>query len=332
VKSWPVVLVVAVSVAGCLTIPASVTPSRAEFAVPKRVRVQFAERGKLIVKDVALEDYVQAAALSEFAPPSGDLATVEQMLEVQAVIGRTYAVAHLGRHAAGGFDLCSTTHCQLYEPSRIATSRWAPASAEAVDRTAGMVLSFQRQPVEALFHADCGGHTSDPSAVWGGARRPYLLSRADTGDGMEIDTHVTWEYKTTVAALARALDSDARTRFAGDFKGVEIASRDGAGRAGRVAIRSHTAGAQANTPVAQVITVRGEDFRSALARAFGSRSVRSTWFDVKTDRDTVIFSGRGFGHGVGLCQAGALARLKAGATPVEVLRVYYPATILARAR
>jgi stage II sporulation protein D len=330
VRYLPLALGVVAAVSGCLTIPVSPSLPRAEFAIPQHIRVQFNDRGTLTVKDVPLEDYVRASALSEFAPPSGDLASVEQMLEVQAVIGRTYAVSHLRRHGSQGFDLCSTTHCQLYEPGRLTTSRWAAASAEAVDRTAGMVLSFQREPADALFHADCGGHTSEPSSVWGGRSRPYLLSRADTGDGVGNETHAHWEYQTTVAALVRALDADARTRITGQFVGLDIASRDDAGRAERVAIRSQPLGKRRSRTPDLVTIVRGEDFRSVLARAFGARSIRSTWFRVTQDRATVTFSGRGFGHGVGLCQAGALARLKAGATPSEVLRVYYPATVLTR--
>ena len=66
---------------------------------------------------MALEDYVRAAILSEFAPPAGDPGDIERMLEVQAIIARTYAASHLGRHQREGFDLCATTHCQLYQPA-----------------------------------------------------------------------------------------------------------------------------------------------------------------------------------------------------------------------
>jgi stage II sporulation protein D len=76
--------------------------------------------------------------------------------------------------------------------------------------------------------------------------------------------------------------------------------------------------------------MRGEDLRAALTRAFGARSIRSTLFTVRREGDDLVFTGRGFGHGVGLCQAGALARVRAGATPGAVLRYYYPGTALAR--
>ena len=74
--------------------------------------------------------------------------------------------------------------------------------------------------------------------------------------------------------------------------------------------------------------VRGEAFRSILAGAFGPRAVRSTLFTVKREGRTFIFEGRGFGHGVGLCQAGALAQIRAGAKLAEILQRYYPGTTL----
>jgi stage II sporulation protein D (peptidoglycan lytic transglycosylase) len=74
--------------------------------------------------------------------------------------------------------------------------------------------------------------------------------------------------------------------------------------------------------------VRGDEFRQVLSRAFGPRAIRSTLFEVRRAGAAFTFSGRGYGHGVGLCQAGALARLRAGATPSDVVRYYYPGTVL----
>ena len=161
--------------------------------LPATIRIGVREGNRLTIRKVPMEEYVQATMLSEFAPPSGDPALVERMLEVQSVIGRTYALAHLGRHAPDGFDLCSTTHCQLFESSRLQTSRWAPLAIEAVHQTAGRVLWFDGAPASALFHADCGGHTSRADDVWAGSGRPYLASIAD--DGPAADAHSTWRTK-----------------------------------------------------------------------------------------------------------------------------------------
>jgi len=71
-------------------------------------------------------------------------------------------------------------------------------------------------------------------------------------------------------------------------------------------------------------------FRDAVTRALGARSLRSTLFTIRKTRDGFLFSGKGFGHGVGLCQAGAMARLRAGASPEDVLGYYFPGTSLHR--
>jgi stage II sporulation protein D len=299
-----------------LSVSAGAVLGRTQSALPTHVRVQFVDRGATVVKDVGLEAYVSAAAVSEFAPPDGDPAVVEKMLEIQAIIGRTYAVSRLGRHARDGFDLCSTTHCQLYEPGRLRTSRWAPSALEAAARTAGLVLRFEGEPAEALFHADCGGRTSSATDVWGGVGRSYLVSRAD--GGLADQAHVRWEYEVAKNDLASALRRDPRTRVDGQLTGVTVVRRDGAGRAWRVAIKSRGGSRE----------VRGEDLRDVVARAFGARTLRSTWFDIDDSRTSITFKGRGYGHGVGLCQAGALARLTAGARPKDVIAFYYPGTVL----
>jgi stage II sporulation protein D len=317
-------ILVALAAWGCVTLPHSPELPSADPVTPRHVRVRLVEDGITVVREVPLEAYVHATAISEFAPASGDPVTVGRMFDLQAIISRTYAISHLGRHANEGFDLCATTHCQLFDPARTRTSRWSAAGSQAIDRTAGVVLRFGGKPAQALFHADCGGHTSESAAVWGGANRPYLVSHAD--DGVADNAHERWEYKATVGALTKALNADSRTQVGTRLIGIEIVARDGAGRATRIAIRNQPQ--LIGTSVSGAAEVRGEELRHVLARAFGVRSIRSTWFDLSWDRTSVVFSGRGFGHGVGLCQAGALARLRAGATPEEVLRYYYPGTTL----
>ena len=279
------------------------------------MRVGVTEGGKLTIRTVPLERYVEATILSEFAPPAGDAETVERMLEVQAVIGRTYAIAHLGRHAREGYDLCDRTHCQLFQPGRLTSSRWAPQAADAVRRTEAEVLWFDGAAALAVFHADCGGRTSAAADVWGGPIRPYLVSRTD--DGPAVDAHASWRYETSRAAVQEALNGDPRTRVGSRLDGIEVLERDEAGRAEQVALHG-----------AEQRLVRGDALREVLARAFGARSIRSTWFDVRREQGQMVFEGRGFGHGVGLCQAGALARIRAGAKLSGVLQRYFPGTKL----
>lgn len=295
--------------------PARVDAPAGPFRIPDSLRVQVREGGRTTIRRVPLEEYVHAAILSEFAPASGDTSTIGRMFELQAVISRTYAVAHIGRHAREGFDLCATTHCQVYEPGRAQTSRWAPTARAAAAQTAGTVLWFDRAPATALYHADCGGRTSDAASVWGGSPLPYLRTVID--DGVAAGAHAAWRYEIGSADLRRALNAHEPTAIGSRLAGIDVAARDAAGRAERIRLRGDTER-----------VVRGEDFRTALTRAFGPRSIRSTRFEAEQRGDSWIFQGQGFGHGVGLCQAGAYARVGSGTAPAAVLQHYYPGTRL----
>jgi stage II sporulation protein D len=312
-------VVILVAGAGCSAPPSRTTLPSSGRATPDFIRVGVKDGNRVTVHRVPLEEYVRAAIISEFAPGSGEAAVVERMFEVQAVIGRTYALAHLNRHAADGFDVCATTHCQLFQPARLTTTRWARQTANAVRHTAGAVLWFEGAPAMSLFHADCGGRTSQADEVWGGAARPYLASTTDAGPATAA--HVPWRYETTRSALLAALNTDPRTRVGRRLDGVQVLERDRAGRAERIALHG----------TAERI-VRGEPLREVLGRALGARTVRSTWFDVRRSGATYVFEGRGFGHGVGLCQAGALARIRAGHKLTSVLEHYYPGTRLIKLR
>jgi len=311
-----VVPVMAVMLAACGPGAAPVAvPRPMAKARPVTLRVQVREGKNLVVREVALEDYVTATALSEVHPDAADAPVAERMFEVQAIIARTYAMTNRGRHGKDGFDLCSTTHCQLYEPARLTTSRWADAVRDAVTRTAGTLLWFGPAPARAVFHADCGGHTSDAAAVWGGTSPAYLAGEADNGPAAAA--HSEWTFDATAAALRRALNADPRTAVGARLDRMEVAGRDAAGRAELVTLAG-----------TRTFVVRGEVFREVVSRALGAKSIKSTLFTVKKTKQGFTFTGKGYGHGVGLCQAGALARLKAGDSVPAVLTHYFPGTTL----
>ena len=314
-RSWCVLVLSLLAGAACSAPPVRAALAPGRPAIPASVKVYVAQ--EKAVRSVKLEDYVRAAIISEYAPPDGDPALVQQMLAVQAVIARTYAVANLRRHSAQGYDLCSSTHCQLYEPSRLKTSRWTKLAAAAVAETAGQLLWHRGTAVNTLFHADCGGHTSTSAAAWGGTAQPYLVAAPD--DGPARTAHTEWGYRIPLTALSKALNADTRTAV-GKLRDITIRSRDRSGRAETLTLHGE-----------RERMVRGEEFRTVLTRHFGARGVKSTLFEVKRDGDALFFEGRGFGHGVGLCQAGALARLRSGSTVAAVLKRYYPGTTLATA-
>jgi stage II sporulation protein D len=279
------------------------------------VRVELA---RARTASLPLEEYVEAAVLSEVAPAAEDTDALLRMYEVQAIIARTYALANLGRHDAQGFDLCATTHCQLVEPSRRRTSRWAALASRAADRTRGVVLLFEGAPALTFFHADCGGHTSAVADVWGGPPRPYLRALADSAPG---SAHAHWEFAVGVEPLRQALNADPETAVGRRLDAVVVQKRDSGGRALELALVGE-----------RRASVSGAHLRTLLSRTYGVRSIRSSRFDVSRRGGTVVFSGTGFGHGVGLCQAGALARARAGVPAETILSFYYPGTRLSSRR
>lgn len=298
-------------VAGCAP-PEPRTPGRREATLPDRVRV----RTTAGIVSVPLEEYVLASALSEVVPLNESAATVARIYEVQAVLARTYATFSLGRHRASGFDLCDTAHCQLYQPDRIRTSRFSAVASEAVRRTAGLVLIYDARPLEALFHSDCGGYTASAESVWGGAAVPYLLPRPD--DVPRV-THHKWLLPVPAERLRAALNADARSQIGRRLDGMEIQARDVSGRASRIEIAGE-----------HDVTLRGEELRAILNRALGDSAVLSTRFKVSRSKTTYVFEGSGFGHGVGLCQAGALAHARRGDSLQTILGSYFPGSRLSR--
>ncbi|MBI1939947.1 MAG: SpoIID/LytB domain-containing protein, partial [Acidobacteria bacterium] len=122
--------------------------------------------GVRAVVTLGLETYVAGVLAGEGATLRSPGAR-----EAMAVIARTWAVRSRGRHRARGFDFCSLTHCQHF--------RLASGPSDAAEKTAGLVLKHQGQPIDAYYSAHCGGVTEAAGDVWPDRAAPYLESVAD---------------------------------------------------------------------------------------------------------------------------------------------------------
>lgn len=266
------------------------------------------------IERVPLDLYAAAVALTEIAPGAVPPATAEALYEAQIIVARTYAASRRGRHDAEGFDLCDATHCQRYEASRLREGRWAPLARAIATRTSRQVLLHDGRFIEAVFHADCGGHTADARDVWGTARA-YLVAKKD-----DVPSHREWTSALDRAKVGAALAADRRTRVELPLREIDVTRRDRSGRAARVRLSGRTA-----------VEVDGDVFRAVVSAALGLRALPSTRFTLRETREGWEATGTGFGHGVGLCQLGALARARGGANAAEILRFYYPGAIIRRA-
>lgn len=274
------------------------------------LRVETGPRGSGRIEVIPLEEYVSDVVVGEITVSASDGALAARVFEAQAIVARTYAAAQRGRHAAERFDLCSTTHCQVWRRGGARQSRWAAAIASAVVRSRGLVLTWADAPIEAVFHGHCGGHTSAASDVWRGGPAPYLQAVPDPYCLRERPARWTWQ--ADIDGLRHAFNRVARTAVGTRLDAIQVVRRDAGGRVAEVLLSGDRA------PV-----VSGEDLRMAVLGAFGAASLRSTHFDVRREGSLVLFEGDGWGHGVGLCQTGLLARVRAGQSALAILQAYY---------
>lgn len=265
------------------------------------------------VVGIALEDYVRGAIHPEVSLGGLPRDAALRMAEVQAILARTYAIANRHRHEADGFDLCATTHCQVFHDSPSDHPDVEGLIAEAVERTRGHVVVHEGEIVNALFHADCGGATSAAESVWGGHTPAYLRGVDDPY--CQLPGPRPWSVTLAATEAREVLNRNRHTHVGSALHTIEVAERDTAGRAVRIRLDGERS-----------TSVRGETFRSVLTRALGPRAVRSTRLEIELVGDDYLLSGTGFGHGVGVCQIGALAQARAGHDPGDILAYYYPDT------
>jgi stage II sporulation protein D len=243
------------------------------------------------VEHVPLEVYV-ARVLSGEGEPNAPEATQQAL----AVAIRTYTVFNSGRHGREGFDLCDAVHCQV---PRAAARDSARSAALA---TAGQILTYRGAPAQIFYSASCGGRSEVAEAVWPGTSHPYLRARKDDVH----DDDMPWTLEMSLAELQAHLQ---RNGFSGNLTNVEIKGRT---KSDRVALLK-LSGMQPDR-------IASYQFRAAI----GTTVLRSTAFSVKKKEQVLQFTGRGYGHGVGMCVIGAGRRARRGESMAEILNAYYP--------
>lgn len=233
-----------------------------------------------------------------------------EALKAQSVAARSFALKSRGRHAAEGYDLCTTTHCQLYKG--IASEK--TASTAAVRATRGEVLTYGGQPIEALFHTDSGGMTESSEDVWGNPI-PYLRAVRDTPLGT-----MPWTKTVSTADLEQKLA--AKGHNIGRLRAIEL-SPLAVGRAAKDRTASGRVKAMTVTGTKGTATLSGNAWRSLLG-------LKSTLFSAKLTKDTVTFTGFGAGHGLGISQWGAKRLAETGKSYADILHHYYTGVTLQR--
>lgn len=259
--------------------------------------------GLTAVNIVPVDDYLRSV-VSEEMPVDWPA----EAIKAQSVAARSFALASRGRHASEGYDLCTTTHCQLYT----GTAAEKSASNAAIKATRGEVLTYGGKPIEALFHTDSGGMTENSEDVWG-SHVPYLRAVKDTPAKT-----MPWTKTISRANLERKLA--AKGHDIGKVRSLALSPL----AIGRSA-KDRTASGRVKTMMVKgtkgTATLSGTTWRSLLG-------LKSTLFDAKLAKDMVTFTGYGSGHGLGISQWGAERMAAKGASYAEILHHYYTGTQL----
>ena len=301
------------------------------------IHLTHGKTGLTIVNTLPIEQYLDGVIASEM-PSSWHL----EALKAQTVAARTYALYNLNKHQGDDYDVCATTDCQVYG----GLGSESPQVSKAVDETAGQVIMNQGKVIPAYFHSSSGGYTENSENVWG-TYQPYLRGTIDYD---QKSPQYKWEKKLTVSELQAAMNKAGYT--IGNIKAIELApltdkpmSNPERGVSGRVKVIQFIG----STSSAKLT---GEQLRKIL-------DLKSTLFDVavsapnllpirgqslNTDKkgvhqmsgksnETIVISGFGWGHGLGLSQWGAKAMAEQGPQGdttyfKEILKHYYQGTTI----
>jgi len=270
-----------------------------------------------MVNIIYMEDYLKGVVPPEIGPRTEDEL---EAVKAQAVAARTYAMAHLGQYGAEPFDMKSSIIDQVYEGVNV---EYALVNT-AIENTAGTVVTYEDDFITAYYHSTSGGTTDDVDDVWDKKEVPYLKSVND-GTAGSWSKYWTWREVFTEEQLRGRIE-----QYLASDRGRDLRI----GRIRDVVIHERTAGGR----IARLTVVTDQDsynfHKDRIRWVIGRTSnpdliLPSARFDVTLDRDqqgnvrTIVFNGRGYGHGVGMCQTGAIGHARDGWTFDRILKHYY---------
>ena len=272
------------------------------IAAPLELRPD-ATGGILLVAELPLEDYLAGVVNAELGMVTPDEI---EAAKAQAIASRSYAYARIGSKPGAGYDLESSVSDQAFNLDKPAN----PTVQKAVRETQGLVLTCQGSVIAANYHSCCGGRTAFASEVWNAQDKdfPYIKQVSDP----YCRTSPKYSWHDTIAASEIAL----RLLDTGQaIDDVAITAKGPSYRATALKVSAQT----------RDTTLYKDKIRSGLA----GHALPSTKFDLACQRDergfvaAVILRGFGYGHGVGMCQWGAIGMARQGKSYNRILKYYY---------
>lgn len=248
----------------------------------------------IYVNVVSMEDYLTSVASHEMAP-----SWPVEALKAQVVVARTY---YLKNKKSGLYNIDSTTNAQVYKGIRKDDSRVR----NAVRHTSGEVITFHGKTASVFFHSCSGGRTASSKEVWGN-EVSYLKSiQSNYCENVPVNH---WTFRISHEHLKRV--------FHRNITDIQILSRTSSNRVAFLNLK---------TPEKNV-KISGTHFR----RKMGATKVKSTLFAIRKDGSEYIIAGKGYGHGVGMCQWSArIMAQKHGLNYRQIIHLFFPGTIISK--
>jgi stage II sporulation protein D len=249
------------------------------------LKIQLTTRGFQLVNNIDLDNYIAGVVEAEVGRRP-----VEEYHKLQAIICRTYALANLKKHYAEGYNLCDRVHCQAYHGKT-----FFEQITKASLSTRGLVIvDSDIDLITAAFHSNCGGQTVKSGDVW--SKNLYYLDVVKD----------TFCVKTSNAFWEKEIAKDSWYNYV--MSKAPKVSKDDLRKDFSLSTRALSYMNQSLLPVEEI----RYDWK-----------LRSTYFSVYNKGDKVILKGRGYGHGVGLCQQGAMEMARLGFSYSDILHKYY---------
>lgn len=258
------------------------------------------------VEEVSLDEYLCNVVSAEMP------ATFEkEALKAQAIVARTYTIYKINNKKHENADICDSSECcQAWISKEDRLAKWDENSRESnwnkiqecVKATQGKVITYNNEPINAFFHSNSGGTTEIPANVWGGTGYPYLQVVETSGE--EGYT----QYSSEVILSNDEILDKLKQKYEDiqiDFKNIDdikIIENTESGRAKTIKFGNHE--------------ISGVEARTI----FG---LKSTNFEIIKENDSIKFSVKGYGHGVGMSQTGADSMAREGSTSEEIIKHFY---------
>lgn len=274
------------------------------------------ERSISLINVLDVEEYLRGVVPLEIGP----LKKAEiEALKAQAVAARTYTYKRMAENVLNSFDLMPTVSDQVYGGANAEHLE----SDMAVLATKGLIMVYDESIINAFYHSTCGGKTANVEDVWGMEPYPYLRSIKDVdSEGKAFcswSRYFSWsEYwsRDLLSSIMRQYSDEAKLvqRYSGALKSIKIRDRFQCGRVKSCDIISSSGS----------FVSGGDRIRFLMRRNTKGRGIlRSARFNIKQSGNKIRFDGGGYGHGVGMCQVGAIGRARSGQNFEQILNAYY---------